>query len=58
MCVCRAPLNTALPSEMLALFSQLQEVVVLFKLKKKDEPKDGPARIQEAPTLLIRGRDA
>jgi hypothetical protein len=43
---------------MLALFSQLQEVVVLFKLKKKDEPKDGPARIQEAPTLLIRGRDA
>lgn len=33
---------------MLALFSQLQEVVV-FKRKKKDEPKDVPAGSQEAP---------
>ena len=24
----------------------------------KDEPKDGPAKIQEAPTLLIRGWEA
>ena len=43
---------------MLALLSQLQEVVVLFFFFFKDEPKDGPAKIQEAPTLLIRGWEA
>ena len=49
MCVCRAPLNTALPSEMLALFSQLQEVVVLFKLKKKMSPKTALPGFRKLP---------